>query len=140
MKWLNAENFKKEIIDDKKVKHCVIEVIKDHCPACFQTKFNCNVLSLKMAKNGISDLMPFYRMKISNEIPWLGEFPHSPILFYVKKEGKDIVEISKLSCPFVSGNKTEIFLNELKNKLNNVEFSSKIKIDAMGQYKMFLNK
>ena len=35
VKWLNADNFKKEVLNDKKVKHCMIEVIKDHCPACF---------------------------------------------------------------------------------------------------------
>jgi len=47
-----------------------------------------------MEKHGLSSQMPFFRLKISNEIPWLGEFPHSPIHLYVKKEGGQIVEVS----------------------------------------------
>lgn len=33
-----------------------------------------------------------------------------------------------------------MFLDDIKSKLNNVEFNDKIKIDSMGQYKMQLNK
>ena len=93
-----------------------------------------------MEKHGLGDQMPFFRMKISNEIPWLGEFPHSPIHLYVKKEGSEIVEISQLKSPFVQGVKAQLFLNEIKAKLNNVEFNDKIKIDALGQFKQQINK
>lgn len=45
VKWINTESFEKEIINNDKVEQCVIEVIKDHCPACFISKINTNVIS-----------------------------------------------------------------------------------------------
>ena len=33
-----------------------------------------------------------------------------------------------------------MFLNDIKDKLNNPEFNNKIKIDSMGQFKMQINK
>ena len=47
----------------------MIEVIKDHCPACYITKFNTNVISLKLDKLQMLEKVPFYRMKITNQIP-----------------------------------------------------------------------
>ena len=85
---------------------CVVEVIKDHCPACFQCKFVTDILSRKMEKHGVLDQIPIYRIKINNEIPWLGEFPHSPIHLYLKKDGNDVIELKQLKSPFISGNKT----------------------------------
>jgi hypothetical protein len=38
MKWVNASNFEKEILTNPKVTQCIIEVIKDHCPACYVAK------------------------------------------------------------------------------------------------------
>ena len=46
-----------------------------------------------MHKHGLLDQIPIYRIKISNEVPWLGEFPHSPIHLYLKKEGNEVVEL-----------------------------------------------
>lgn len=49
--------------------------------------------------NGLLKQIPFFRMNIENQVPWLGQFPHSPIHLYVKKEGDDIVEIKMLQSP-----------------------------------------
>ena len=46
------------------------------------------------------------KIKINNEITWLGEFPHSPIHLYLKKDGNDVIELKQLKSPFISGNKT----------------------------------
>jgi hypothetical protein len=99
VKWLNADTFEKEIVKNKKVEQCVIEIIKDHCPACFICKFNTNVISRKLDKHGLLDKIPIYRMKINNQIPWLGEFPHSPMLLYLRKENGEIVEMKMLESP-----------------------------------------
>ena len=99
IKWLNADNFESEILNNKQVNQCVIEVIKDHCPACFVSKINTNILSKKMEKHGCWDAMPIYRMHIMNEMPWLGNLPHSPIHIFVKKEGNEIVEMKILDSP-----------------------------------------
>ena len=66
VKWLNSEIFEQEIIKNPEVKQCVIEIFKDHCPACFIAKFNTNVISRKLDKHGLLDQLPFYRMKITN--------------------------------------------------------------------------
>lgn len=55
VKWLNAENFESEILNNKQINQCVIEVIKDHCPACWACKINTNILSKKMEKHGFWD-------------------------------------------------------------------------------------
>lgn len=77
----------------------MVEIIKDHCPACQSCKFSTNLLSRKLEMNGLLKQIPFFRMNIENQVPWLGQFPHSPIHLYVKKEGDDIVEIKMLQSP-----------------------------------------
>lgn len=77
----------------------MIEIIKDHCPACFIAKFNTNMISRKLYDKGLLDQIPFYRMKIYNQVPWLGDIPHSPIHLYIRKEGDSIVEIKLLDSP-----------------------------------------
>ena len=52
-----------------------------------------------MYKHGLLDKLPMYRMRIDNKIPWLGDFPHSPMHLFIRKEGQDIVEIKLLSSP-----------------------------------------
>lgn len=99
VKMINTETFEKEILKNPKVTQAVIEVIKDHCPACFIAKFNTNMISRKMHHHGLIDQLPFFRMKITNNVPWLGEFPHTPIHLYIRKEGNDIVEIKLLDSP-----------------------------------------
>jgi hypothetical protein len=32
-------------------------------------------------------------------VPWLGEFPHTPMHIYIKKEGDNIVEMKLLDSP-----------------------------------------
>jgi len=55
VKWLNSETFEAEIVKNPKVTQCVVEVIKDHCPACFISKFNTNMITRKMHKHGLID-------------------------------------------------------------------------------------
>lgn len=99
VKWVNKETFEEEILNNKESDQFMIEILKDHCQACKLTKFNTDTLSLKLDKHQLLDKIPFYRMKITNQIPQLGDFPHSPMHFYVRKEGNDIVEIKLLKSP-----------------------------------------
>ena len=34
VKYVNTETFERDVLKDKKVKQCVIEVYKDYCPGC----------------------------------------------------------------------------------------------------------
>ena len=68
-----------------------------------------------MDKHGLLDKLPFFRMKINNSVPWLGEFPHSPMLLYVRKEGDDIVEMKLLESPLPQ-KKTDTFLKQIEEK------------------------
>ena len=117
----------------------MIEIIKDHCPACMYTKFNTNNLSLKLDKHQLLDKVPFYRMKITNQVPWLGDFAHTPMHFYIKKEQNEIVEIKLLNSP-LQQEKCNKFLSELKEKTGIEDFDERIKYDFMGQWTKFINQ
>ena len=117
----------------------MIEIIKDHCPACGFTKFNLDNLSLKLDKYQLLEKIPFYRMKISNQIPWLGDFPHSPMNLYVKKEGNEIVEMKLLNST-IQEDKCNKFLDELKEKTGIEDFDEKIKYDFIAQWSKFVNR
>lgn len=117
----------------------MIEIIKDHCPACKLTKFNTDNLSLKLDKHQLLEKIPFYRMKITNQIPWLGDFPHSPLHLYVKKEGADIVEMKLLNSPIQQA-KVDSFISELKEKTGIENFDEKIKYDFVAQYSKQVNQ
>ena len=67
------------------------------------------MISRKMEKHGLLSKLPMYRMKITNQVPWLGDFPHTPMHLYVRKEGNDIVEIKLLDSPLPQA-KTDKFL------------------------------
>lgn len=99
VKMINSEQFESEILKNPRVKQCVIEVIKDHCPACIISKANLNLISRKMAKHQLLDQLPLYRMKITNQVPYLGDFPHTPLHLYVRKNGDQIEEIKLLDSP-----------------------------------------
>lgn len=60
---------------------------------------NTNVISLKMEKHGFLDQVPLFRMMIDNEIPYLGNLPHSPIHVYLRMEKENIVEIKLMDSP-----------------------------------------
>ena len=85
VKYINAQNFENEILKNTDFENCVIEIYKDHCPACFISKFNTNVISRKFHKHGIIDKLPVFRMKITNQVPWLGDLPHTPLHLFIKK-------------------------------------------------------
>ena len=55
VKWVNSDTFEQEIVKNPRVQHCVLEIIKDHCPACFIAKFNSNMITRKLQKHGLSD-------------------------------------------------------------------------------------
>jgi hypothetical protein len=85
-----------------------------------------------MHKHGIYDQLPLFRMKIGTTIPELGNFPHTPILMYVKKDGNDISEMKILSTP-TSQVKVDAFLKELEEAGNIKGLSDKIKLDVLAQ-------
>lgn len=99
VKYINSQNFEDEILKNTDFESCVIEIYKDHCPACFISKFNTNVISRKFHKHGILDKLPIFRMKITNQVPWLGDLPHTPLHLFIKKSGDKIVEIKLLDSP-----------------------------------------
>jgi len=85
-----------------------------------------------MDKHGLLDKLPIYRMMIANQVPWLGDLPHTPMHLYLRKEGEDIVEIKLLDSPLPQA-KTDLFLKQLQEKSNLKELTKVVKIDVMGQ-------
>lgn len=132
VKWINSETFQSDVLKNSEVKQCVIEIIKDHCPACYISKFNTNLISRKMEKHGLLDSLPFYRMKITNQVPWLGDLPHTPMHLYIRKEGNEIVEIKLLESPLPQV-KTDNFLRQIAALSGISNFNQTIKIDVMEQ-------
>lgn len=121
------------------MKQCCIEIIKDHCPACFISKFNLNLISRKMRKHGVLDQLPLYRMKITNSVPWLGDLPHTPIHLYLRKhDDGSLAEIKLIDSPLPQ-KKTDNFLKQLEEKSGLKNLSQVIKIDVMAQRTKFFN-
>ena len=77
-------------------------------------------------------------MKITNQVPWLGDFPHTPMHLYVKKEGNEIVEIKLLDSPLPQA-KTDRFLKQLQEKSGIKNLTKTVKIDVMAQRTKFFN-
>lgn len=94
VKWTNSEKFEQEFINNPNSDQCILEVVKNMCPGCSQTKPVTDVISRKMKKHGMLEKMPIYRMDETNESSFLYEIPHTPIQLYFKKEGGKIVEIT----------------------------------------------
>lgn len=58
------------------------------------------MLSRKMKKHGLLESMPIFRTKINNQIPWLGDLPHTPLHIFLRKDDKgEIVEFKLLESP-----------------------------------------
>lgn len=74
-------------------------MFKHDCPSCAFNGKVFNVFSRKLEKHGYLNDLPCYRLSIDNKVPYLGNFGYSPIYIYVRKEGKDIVEIKTLDPP-----------------------------------------
>ena len=85
-----------------------------------------------MHKHGLLDQLPIFRMKIDNQVPFLGELAYSPIHFYIKKEGDQIVEISQIKTP-LSQDKVDAWLEAVETKGNMPGFRDKIKLDFRDQ-------
>ena len=102
-----------------------------------KTKFNTNVISRKMDKHGLLDQLPLYRMNIKNQVPYLGDFPHTPLHLYVRKEGEEIVEIKLLESPYPG--KTDKFIDQLQEKSGIQNLKEKIKFDYVAQFTKYLN-
>lgn len=138
VRWINAENFEKEVLRGSHTD-CVIEVIKDHCPACFISKFNTNMLSRKMANQGLLQKVPIFRMKINNQIPYLGDLPHTPLHIYVKKNEKnEIVALKLLDSPLPQ-KKTDNFLKQVEDLTGIAGLTKHVKLDVIAQRTKFLN-
>lgn len=83
-----------------------------------------------MEKHGLLDSLPFYRMKISNQVPYLGDFPHTPMHLYIRMEGTDIIEIKMLESPLPQA-KTDNFLKQIASLSGISNFNQMIKVDVM---------
>jgi len=77
-------------------------------------------------------------MKITNQVPWLGDFPHTPMHLYVKKDGDQIVEIKLVDSPLPQ-NKTDSFIKQLEEKSGITGLSDKVKIDVVSQRTKYFN-
>ena len=88
VKKICGQIFWREILLNKNVKECVIEIFKHDCPSCAYNGKVFNVFTQKLNKYGLD--LPCFRLSIDNKVPYLGSFPYSPMYFYVKKnpEGK----------------------------------------------------
>ena len=71
-------------------------------------------------------------MKITNQVPWLGDFPHSPMHLYLRLDGKYITEIKLLDSPLPQ-NKTDNFLKQISALSGISNLNETIKIDVMEQ-------
>lgn len=128
VKTICAKNFEEQVINNDKVQQCIIEVFKHDCPSCAFNGKVFNVFSRKLEKHGFGDKLPCFRLGIDNKIPWLGNFGYSPIYIYVKKRGKEIVEIKTLDAP----QKIDEFLKEIE-ELSKLKITEKIKIKTRDQ-------
>ena len=90
-----------------------------------------------MEKHGLLDKVPFYRLKITNQIPWLGDLPHTPMHLFIKKEGNQIVEMKLLDSPLPQ-KKTDNFLKQLSELSGIQKLNEIIKIDVMEQRMRFM--
>jgi predicted Fe-Mo cluster-binding NifX family protein len=52
-----------------------------------------------MKLHGMGDQIPIFRMNIGNQVPQLPNFGHSPLHYFVKKEGNEISEINMIKSP-----------------------------------------
>jgi hypothetical protein len=107
------------------VEQCIIEVFKHDCPSCNFNGKVFNAFSRKLEKHGYLEKLPCYRLSIDNRVPYLGNFGYSPIYFYVRKEGDNIVELVTLDPP----QRVEGFLQKIGEYSNLKGFSEKIKLD-----------
>ena len=69
-------------------------------------------------------------MKIENQVPWLGDFPHTPLALYIRKEGDQIVEIKQLESP-LQQKKADSFLKQIEEKTKIRGLTDTIKVDVM---------
>ena len=139
VKTVNADNFESEVIKNKQFETCVIEIIKDHCPACFISKFNTNMLSRKMRKHNLLDKVPLFRMKINNQVPYLGDLPHTPLHIFLRKDSDgNVVEMKLLDSPLPQ-NKTDSFLQQIEELVDAKHLTEFIKLDVIAQRTKFFN-
>ena len=85
IKMINSNGFKKEIMENPKVKHVILEVYQKHCMACMFSNKLTSVLSRKLEKHGYSNDLHMFRMDIDNNVPELGNIQASPTYLYIRK-------------------------------------------------------
>jgi hypothetical protein len=110
VKEICQSNFEQEIIYNRDIKECVIEIFKHDCPSCMFNGKVFNAFSQKLSRHGLLSSLPCFRMSIENKVPYLGSFAYSPIYFYLKKEGDKVTEVAILDVPV----KYEQFREKLK--------------------------
>ena len=91
-----------EFMQDPTKKHCVIEVKKDLCSACYSNGRMFEVIAAKMKKQGYN--ADFYRVTGGKNLDvhkYTGLINYTPVYVYLKKSmcGKHITEIFTLPFP-----------------------------------------
>lgn len=124
VKEICQDTFEREIVYNRDVKQCIVEIFKHDCPSCMYNGKVFNAFSRKLDKHGVSDKLPCFRMSIENKVPYLGSFAYSPIYFFVKKDGDNITEVSILDIPV----KYDGFISQLKEYTGLEKELSKIKV------------
>lgn len=78
-------------------------------------------------------------MKINNQIPYLGDLPHTPLHIYVKKNDKnEIVALKLLDSPLPQ-KKTDNFLKQIEDLCGIEGLTKHVKLDVIAQRTKFLN-
>lgn len=131
---VSGTQFSEEFVNNKDIKHCLLELKKNDCPACFFMGKLTDVLSLKMEKHGYlsNSGLPIFRMNNKNGTQFLGHSPYTPMYIYLKKSpitGK-LTEIRTIN----TNPRDEKFLQEVARagKLGK-PFLEKVKMDVDAQ-------
>ena len=89
------------------------------------------MLTRKMANQGLLSKVPIFRMKINNQVPWLGDLPHTPLHIYLKKNAKGQIEAIKLLNSPLPQKKTDNFLKQIEELTGIVGLTNHIKLDVI---------
>ena len=139
IKILNKEKFESEVLNNDKIKQCLIQIYKHNCASCFFNSKSFDALAWKFQKYGLWNNLKLFKLRTDNDIPQLGTFPYTPMYIYIKKgdtpETKNqIVEIFTLESP----QKFDLFKEQL-SECSGLDLS-KIKMDPRLQFEKYIKK
>ena len=120
---------------DENKKDCVIEIYKDHCGACAYASKVFDALSHKFDIHGYD--ITCTRIKIDNNLQFVGQTPFSPMYLLLRKNDKgEVSELKTLDGPLKGGNK---FVRELEKELGLPGLSNKISVNNRAQMAAWIN-